>query len=75
MIINYLFPVVYMIFNAIIQSAQPIISYNHGQKRRNRYTRAFRLALYSAIIVGGVFILISTILNQELTSLFIPDRT
>lgn len=74
-IINYLFPIVYMIFNAIIQSAQPIISYNYGQNSKGRYIGALRLAIMTAIVVGGIFVVISTVFNQQLVSLFIPDRT
>ena len=48
----YCFPLVFMINNAIAQSAQPIISYNYGTGdfRRVRYT--FRLALYTAVTCG-----------------------
>lgn len=74
-IINYLFPIVYMIFNAITQSAQPIISYNYGQNSKNRYMSALRLTMGTAIAVGVVFVLISTVFNQQLVSLFIPDKT
>ena len=29
-VICYLFPIIFMVFNATVQSAQPIISYNYG---------------------------------------------
>ena len=72
-IINYLFPVVYLIFNAITQSAQPVISYNYGQNRRSRYMSALRLAMGTAICAGFLFVLVCTVFNQQLVSFFIPD--
>lgn len=72
-VINYLFPVVFMVFNAIIQSAQPIVSYNYGLKQQDRYIKAVRLALISAVGIGGAFVLISVLFNETIVSLFIPD--
>ncbi|MDR2057748.1 MAG: polysaccharide biosynthesis C-terminal domain-containing protein, partial [Dysgonamonadaceae bacterium] len=40
-IICYLFPVIFMVFNATVQSAQPIISYNYGCGQMERSNRAF----------------------------------
>lgn len=74
-VINYLFPVVFMVFNAVIQSAQPIVSYNYGLKQKDRYIKAFRMALFSAIAIGSVFTLVSCIFNQPIVSMFLPDRT
>lgn len=72
-IVNYIFPVVYMIFNAIIQSAQPIISYNYGRLNRANVLKSLRLALVTAVTVGALFVLIPTLFNSQLVSLFIPD--
>lgn len=74
-VINYLFPVVFMVFNAVIQSAQPIVSYNYGLRQPARYIKAVRLALFSAIGISTVFVLVSTLFNQVIVSMFIPDLT
>lgn len=62
-IICYLFPVVYMIFNAIAQSAQPIISYNHGadlvQRVRGTLLHSVRLSLVFSIVMTVLFIFLS----------------
>ena len=57
----YLFPLVFMIGNAIAQSALPIISYNYGagQWERIRHTRNLSLSLAAVCglltTVGGIF--------------------
>lgn len=74
-IINYMFPIVYMVFNAISQSAQPIISYNYGQNKRDKYISTLRLAIWTTIVISGIFVSILTLFNHQFVSLFIPDRT
>lgn len=74
-IINYMFPVVFMIFSAIIQSAQPIISYNYGLNNRSNIKKSLRLALMSSIAVGGIFLIISILFSSQLVSLFISDSS
>lgn len=48
----FLFPVVFSIANAVAQSAQPIISFNHGARRPDRISRALRVALFTAMVCG-----------------------
>lgn len=74
-IVNYMFPVIYMVYNAIAQSGQPIISYNYGKRRRRRCCSAFRLSLITALAIGALFMLLAIVFRVELVSLFIPDRT
>ena len=51
----YYCPFLFMIGNAIAQSAQPIISYNYGQNQRDRVRKTERLAILTALI-GGVLV-------------------
>lgn len=51
-IVCYLTPIIFMIYNSIIQSAQPIISFNYGAGNTSRTYKATRCALISAIAVG-----------------------
>lgn len=57
----YYAPFVFMIGNAIAQSAQPIISYNYGLKEKGRVVATERIAIICAVISGlivmGIFIL------------------
>ena len=50
----YYCPFVFMIGNAIAQSAQPIISYNYGLDERIRVVATERLAIITAIAGGAV---------------------
>ena len=45
----YTFPLVFMFGNAVAQSAQPIISYNHGAGKRGRIGSTLRLSLIVAV--------------------------
>lgn len=51
-IICYLFPVVYMIFSAVVQTAQPIISYNYGGGQSQRVGYTLRHSLLVNLIIG-----------------------
>lgn len=48
----YFFPIIFMVYNAIAQSAQPIISYNYGLNESQRVHRTYLLALKTAIGCG-----------------------
>ncbi len=48
----YYAPFVFMIGNAVAQSAQPIISYNHGLGLSQRVRQAVRAALAAAVVCG-----------------------
>lgn len=67
----YYMPFVFMIGNAIAQSAQPIISYNFGLGQRKRVVATERIALSAAFVCG--FIVTSTfmIYPNRLVELFV----
>ena len=70
----YFFPIIFMVYNAIAQSAQPILSYNFGQGNSSRVNRAFRLALFSAVgfgAVGAVVIVLTEVFSPQIVSMFI----
>ncbi|MBD5216553.1 MAG: MATE family efflux transporter [Bacteroidales bacterium] len=48
----YLFPLIFMINNAVAQSAQPIISVNYGAGNPDRVRRALRVSIIVASICG-----------------------
>ena len=64
-----------MVFNAMVQSAQPIVSYNYGCGQLLRSNKALRLCIISAVVfallISGVFVCFS----GDIVSLFLPDRT
>ena len=70
----YFFPIIFMVYNAIAQSAQPIISYNHGLHETARVRRAYLLALKTAVGCGAIFAFITALFSSEIVSMFI-DRS
>lgn len=71
----YYAPFVFMVGNAIAQSAQPIISYNFGIARRERVAAAARIALTTAVACGAVTTAVFVFAPQLLTGLFLAPDT
>ena len=71
----YLYPIVFMINNAVAQSAQPIISFNYGAGNRYRVRRAFRVSLSTATVCGVLVIVFLTLCAKPLVSLFLQAGT
>lgn len=69
----YFFPIIFMVYNAIGQSAQPILSYNFGTGNGERVRSAFRLALITAITCGVVFFGFTALFSHQIVSLFIDS--
>ena len=67
----YFFPIIFMVYNAIAQSAQPIISFNYGLHEKVRVRKAYILALETAIVCGAVFALITIFFSEQIAGLFI----
>ncbi|MFR9592825.1 MAG: MATE family efflux transporter [Rikenellaceae bacterium] len=60
-IICYYFPIIFMVNNAISQSAQPIISYNYGAGLTDRVRKSFRLTIvygvgFATVITAAVML-------------------
>ena len=71
----YLYPIVFMINNAVAQSAQPIISFNHGAGNRYRVQKAFRVSLGTATICGVLATTFLTLCAKPLVGLFLQAGT
>lgn len=69
----YFFPIIFMIYNAIAQSGQPIISYNFGIQNRGRVSQTVRLMIKTAIICGVSFFALTALFSREIVSLFIDE--
>lgn len=74
-IVCYLFPVVFMVFNATIQSAQPIISYNYGCGLLHRSKQALRYAIYFATGFALTMTILFIFKSGIVVDLFIPDTS
>lgn len=71
----YFFPIVYMVNNAIAQSAQPIMSYNYGAGSKERVVKAFRLALITAFGFGAAAFLLALFFSDQVSMLFVEEGT
>lgn len=69
----YFFPIVFMVYNAIAQSAQPILSYNYGAKCTARVRETFRLALTTAILCGAGVFLLTWIFSHQIVGMFLDS--
>ena len=69
----YLFPIIFMVYNATVQSAQPIISFNYGCGQMERANQAFRRAVLFAMGVGFVVTLCTFAFAPGVVSLFVPE--
>ena len=67
----YLFPLMFMMSNAVAQSAQPIISYNYGAGASRRVSEAFRLSVKVAALCGLIAFLAIAFWAKPIVSLFI----
>ena len=67
----YFFPIVFMVYNAIAQSAQPILSYNFGIGSRERVRLAFRLSLFTAMGCGLLVFILTIFFAPFIVSMFV----
>ncbi|MDE5906103.1 MAG: polysaccharide biosynthesis C-terminal domain-containing protein, partial [Alistipes sp.] len=68
----YYAPFVFMIGNAVAQSAQPIVSFNFGAARFDRVAATQRVALATAVFCGAVVAATFVGAPQALVGLFLP---
>lgn len=71
----YFFPIIFMLDSAIAQSAQPIISYNHGIGDKKRISSATRLALTAAILCSVLISGITFIYSHGISSMFVSAES
>ena len=71
----YCFPLVFMIGNAIAQSVQPIISYNHGAGLDDRVRQTLRLSVAVAFVCGLLTMLLTMIGREAIVGVFLSSET
>ena len=70
-VICYLFPVVYTIYCAVAQAAQPIISYNYGAHLTTRVNHTLRYSLRFSLLFGLAATLLFCLTPSMIISIFI----
>lgn len=71
----YYIPFVFMVGNAIAQSAQPIISYNFGLGRSERVAATERIALTVSVVCGVLITAVFALFPRALVGLFIDSES
>ena len=71
----YLFPLVYMIYMSVAQSAQPIISFNYGAKLQPRIHKTLRFSILISIIMGVCFTMLFLFFAPSIVNIFLHDGT
>lgn len=74
-IYGYFSPLVFMIYNAIAVSVQPIISFNYGIANRTRIRKALTLALKISLGFGFVLFLLTALFSDTVASMFIDSSS
>lgn len=69
----YLFPMLFMMGNAIAESVQPIISFNHGAGYKQRASHAARLSVKTAVAFGLGITLFFIFFSQYVVALFLDS--
>lgn len=72
-IVCYYCPFVFMLGNAIAQSAQPTISYNYGLHQSKRVTETERIAIFTAICIGILITVMFQFIPSHLAGLFLDE--
>lgn len=67
----YYMPFVFMVGNAIAQSAQPVISYNYGIANYERTSAAERIALKTAVVSGALAMICFMLMPRGMVGLFL----
>lgn len=70
----YLFPLIFMMNNAVAQSAQPIISYNYGRGEKERVKQALSVSLKVAVVCGAIATSEIALGAGNIVALFIPPE-
>lgn len=70
-VVCYLYPIVYNVFYAVSTSAQPIISFNHGAKQRERVNGTFRYSVGISMVFAAVVTVVMWLMAPAIVSVFL----
>ncbi len=71
----YTFPLIYMIYTAVSQSAQPIISYNYASGSMLRVKEVFRISFIWSIAIGVILTLMMVLFAPQIAAMFLEQGT
>ncbi|WP_432664064.1 MATE family efflux transporter [Wukongibacter baidiensis] len=73
-IINYIHPLMLMIFMGTAQAVQPIISYNYGANEEKRVDETLKLTVKMSVILGIGFCLSGLLFSKQMVMLFLKNN-
>lgn len=73
-VICYLFPLVYMLYFAVSQSAQPIISFSHGTGNKVRSRDTFRFSLFVSLLCGILIMSCFIFFADTIVAIFLDNK-
>nr|MBP7472116.1 MATE family efflux transporter [Prevotella sp.] len=73
-VVCYCLPLVFMFNTALTQSAQPIISFNHGAKLFQRERKAFLLSLYYGVLTSIILSIIFFLGSKYIVAAFLSTQ-
>lgn len=73
-VVNYIYPLMLMIFLGLTMSMQPVISYNHGALKPDRVKEAITLIYKIAFVLGIIFFLSGICFSEQMVKLFIVNE-
>ncbi len=74
-VICYILPIIFMIYAAISQSAQPIISYNYGAGNNERVRKVVRLAFVAALASGAIMSVLLVFFTRPIVAVFMNQSS
>jgi putative MATE family efflux protein len=72
-VINYIYPIMMLVFWGLSVSMQPVISYNYGAGLKDRVKESISMVLKLSIVMGVVSYLLAIVFNEQMIGLFITD--
>lgn len=73
-IVCYLFPIIFLAFNSVGQSAQPIWSFNYGKGDTERVQAMLRMAMKAAVGGGIVIAVALSVCRTGIVGMFLPPE-
>jgi Na+-driven multidrug efflux pump len=71
----YLFPLVYMVYSAVAQSAQPIVSFNHGAGLQQRVRKTLLISLGISVLLGLGISTLFVFFSPTVVSVFLSGES
>lgn len=70
----YFFPIIFMVYNAIAQSVQPILSYNYGRGSSDRVRAALHQALFASVAAGLLCTSVNVFFSGKVVNWFLESH-